>query len=217
VKRRAEAELMDLAEEADAYCRADFSEVNAAFVDRLIALTPEADAMALDLGCGPADIPARLVRVRPRWRVFGVDGSRAMLRHAPDSTGRERLHLVQADAKYLPFPDSTFDVVFSNSILHHVADPVRLWRETSRVAKPGGEIFARDLFRPPSEEAAREIVSRYAAQESEALQDEYFRSLLSAYTPEEISRQLHTAGLGHLEVARVTDRHVDVAGRTPAG
>lgn len=217
MKRRAEPELMELAEEAEAYCRADFSEVNAAFVERLLDLSPETEATALDLGCGPADIPARLASMRPGWRVLGVDGSRAMLRHARYSTPRGRVHLIQADAKDLPFPDAAFDVVFSNSLLHHVADPVRLWQEMRRIAKPGARIFARDLFRPRSEEAAREMVFRYAAHESHLLQEEYFRSLLSAYTPDEIRGQLKAAGLGAFEVVRVTDRHVDVIGRASTG
>ena len=43
--------------------------------------------------------------------------------------------------------------------------------------------------------------------------DEYYRSLLSSYTPEEVRAQLTRAGLVALNVERVTDRHFDVWGR----
>jgi hypothetical protein len=62
---------------------------------------------------------------------------------------------------------------------------------------------------------ARGIVQQYAAHEPVLLQEEYYRSLLSAYTPEEMRAQLDDAGLACLQVARVSDRHVDVFGRMP--
>ena len=70
-----------------------------------------------------------------------------------------------------------------------------------------------DLARPASPEAARVIVERYAADESELPREEYYRSLLNAYTPEEVRSQLDRAGLDGLDVAIVTDRHLDAWGR----
>lgn len=45
------------------------------------------------------------------------------------------IHAVLADAQALPFPDRSFDVVYCNSLLEHVADPGRLAREILRVGK----------------------------------------------------------------------------------
>jgi SAM-dependent methyltransferase len=42
------------------------------------------------------------------------------------------------DGESLPYPSSTFDVVFSSNVLEHVDDLDRLMRETARVVKPGG-------------------------------------------------------------------------------
>ncbi len=58
---------------------------------------------------------------------------------------RERLALegltaeVQvADAENLPFPDASFDLVYSYGVLHHSPDTRRAVREVHRVLKPGG-------------------------------------------------------------------------------
>ena len=44
----------------------------------------------------------------------------------------------QADAENLPFRDESFDVVYSNGVLHHSEDTVRCVAEVRRVLKPGG-------------------------------------------------------------------------------
>jgi len=43
-----------------------------------------------------------------------------------------------ADAEALPFPDNTFDVVYSYGVMHHSPDTARCVREAYRVLKPGG-------------------------------------------------------------------------------
>ena len=44
-----------------------------------------------------------------------------------------------ADAERLPFPDNTFDVVYSYGVMHHSPDTAQCLREARRVLKPGGE------------------------------------------------------------------------------
>ncbi len=213
-----EPEYMDDGAEAEAYAAADFSSVNAAFAERLAALAAGIDkAEALDLGTGPADIPIRVAKLKPAWRITGADASAAMLEIARKNLAaaglRGRVVLVKTDAKGMQLPETAFDVVFSNSILHHITDTHSLWSEVLRVAKPGALIFFRDLARPASAAAARAIVDTYAGTESTLLQEEYYRSLLSAYTVEEVRAQLAEAGLRGLTVAMATDRHLDVYGR----
>jgi len=211
---------MDDPEEARAYAETDFSDVNAAFVERILDLAGHREtATAVDLGTGPGDIPIRLARVKPKWRISAVDGSAAMLDFArkaeADAVLSEPIEWVESDAKATPFPSQSFDVVFSNSILHHITDAENLWAEVKRLARPGADILLRDLARPGSEEAARAIVDKYASDASDLLQEEFFRSLLSSYTCEEVRKQLDQAGLHSLEVEMVTDRHLDILGRTP--
>lgn len=213
MQRQPEPEYIDLETEAVAYADADFSDVNAAFAERLVDLaagSPEDAATALDLGSGPADIPHRASALRPSWRIVALDASAAMLRLARRSP---RVGLVRADAGRCPFADASFDIVFSNSILHHLPQPAALWREVGRVARPGALVFLRDLARPDTEQAARSVVAKYAGSESILLQEEYYRSLLAAFTPDEVRDQLRDARLHSLSVAMATDRHLDVYGR----
>jgi ubiquinone/menaquinone biosynthesis C-methylase UbiE len=216
--RRAEPELMDLPEEAEAYARADFAAVNQAFVERLVELAGAREqAAVLDLGAGPGDIAIRLARRRPGWRIVAADAAQAMLdlaRKAVDAAGLARqIELALVDAKATRLPEGSFDIVASNSLLHHVADPAALWRELRRLARPGATLLLRDLMRPASEAAASAIVQQYAGGESKLLQEEFHRSLLAAYTVEEVRDQLARAGLAGLSVAIITDRHLDVFGR----
>ncbi|MCH8203989.1 MAG: methyltransferase domain-containing protein [Candidatus Hydrogenedentes bacterium] len=218
MQRIPEAEIMDIPERAQAYADADFREVNEAFVERLLELAGDlASARVLDLGTGPGEMPFRIAAQRPGWRIVGLDASMPMLRlgEAARREGSTAMahRFVLADAKRTPFADDTFDVIFSNSILHHVDDPVAFWKEAARVAKPGALLFVRDLLRPESPEAAHDLVETYAADEHPLLKEDFYNSLLAAYTPNEIRSQLLEASITPLDITPVTDRHVDVSGR----
>lgn len=208
--------MMDLPQEARVYAQADFSTVNQAFVDRLLELRNPAKACVIDLGCGPADIPIRLNRVRPDWQITGVDGSAAMLQLASatmaNSPAAKAIRLLQADACATALPDHSFDIVISNSLLHHVRDAVKMWREIARLTADGGLVFVRDLFRPATVAEVERITHIYAGGESPLLQDEFHRSLLAAYTLDEVKGQLDQAGLPGLKVTQCSDRHLDVIG-----
>ena len=218
MQRQPEPELMALPEEVAAYALADFAEVNRLFVQRLEELAGDlASADTLDLGCGPGDITVRVARARSGWRIVAADASRPMLDWAAGVFHRagvaDRVACRVVDAKQADLPDAAFDVVFSNSLLHHVTDAAALWREVRRVTRPGGLVFFRDLRRPDDAHAARQIVETHAGGESELLKVEFYRSLLSAYTPDEVRAQLRAAGLSLLEVRVASDRHLDVFGR----
>ena len=217
MQRKLEPELMDLPAEALAYAAADFSQVNQAFVERLLDLSRRTQPIrALDLGTGPADIPIQIAAARPTWRITAVDGSPAMIalaRRAIDAAGAgDSITLCLADAKHTNLPPRSFDVVFSNSLLHHLPDPAGFWQEIARLAAPGALIFVRDLMRPASEVAARGVVELYASGESALLQEEFYRSLLAAFRPDEVRLQVNAAGLYALQVHPITDRHLDISG-----
>lgn len=46
---------------------------------------------------------------------------------------------LQGDSEMLPFADDTFDIVYSNGVLHHTADTEQAIAEVKRVLKPGGK------------------------------------------------------------------------------
>ena len=130
-----EPEVMDDEAEVAEYDAMPHDDVNARFVeDFLVRFPPGAIATAtvLDLGTGTALIPLLLLQREPGLRVTAVDRSAAMLRmaarHACRFGQQERLDLVEADVCRLPFADRSFDMVLSNSLLHHLPEPVRCLR-----------------------------------------------------------------------------------------
>ncbi|MBI4603005.1 MAG: class I SAM-dependent methyltransferase [Planctomycetes bacterium] len=216
-----EPEVMDGDLEVRAYRQADFRAVNLTCARRALRAADRAGAgsegRAIDLGTGPAEIPILLCELAPGWRVTAVDASRPMLEAARWNVERaglaSRIRLVQGDAKRLRGLRRRFDLVLSNSLLHHLEDPAPFWREVRRLARPGGAVLVQDLFRPASRAEARRIVARHAGGESRLLRRLFYRSLLAAFSPEEVRFQLRVAGLGALEVRRVSDRHLVVRGR----
>lgn len=221
MQRQLEPELMDDAEQADAYAAADFSEANGLFVALFSELCGEEFAgMVLDLGCGPGDISLRLARSFPGCTVHGLDGAGAMLRHAEIALAREpdlapRVRFIRGRLPDAALPLSTYYAVVSNSLLHHLPDPGVLWNAVKRYGKPGTRVLVMDLFRPADTAAAASVVERYAEDAPTVLQRDFFNSLCAAFTREEITAQLGAAGLGHFEVEIVSDRHVAISGALP--
>src|SRR5690606_21895027 len=197
MERVLEPEVMDSAEEAAAYDAMDHAEVNRAFVDRLIALG--AGGRMLDLGTGPGHIPIMVVERLTGATVLAVDLAAHMLalaaRRVAASPHGARVELLRGDAKALDLPDASFDAVFSNTILHHLADPRPLLREARRVLRPGGVLFIRDLFRPDSEARVEELVALHASAADPAGRELFRASLRAALTPDELRRLADDAGL----------------------
>lgn len=150
-----EPEVMDDPGEAACYADAAAQEhldrLDSSFVDHALSLGATA-GLALDVGTGPAQIPAKMLERAPGLRLVAVDRARAMLSGAATTRCQRalehRLKLVEADGRRLPFPDGAFDLVVSNSLLHHLADPAPVLSEMRRVLKPGGALLASDLRRP---------------------------------------------------------------------
>jgi SAM-dependent methyltransferase len=223
VQRILEPELMDEAEQARAYALADFAEPNERFVGYFEAYCGGLTAgTVLDLGCGPGDIVLRLATRHPDLVVHGLDGSAAMLHFAserlhetPALSGRVQFVEGVLPGATLPLPG--YDAVISNSLLHHLHEPRLFWDAVREAGKPGAAVLVMDLYRPPSEQAARAIVEQYAGGEPEVLKRDFFASLCAAFEPDEIRAQLRDGGLDTLDIRTVSDRHVLVTGRLPPG
>lgn len=153
--RRPEPEVMSEADEVEAYAsaaaQAYLDSMDNTLVDQAVSLG-RTSGWLLDIGTGPGGIPLKLARRLPNLRVVGVDFSvnmvRAARRSAAEQDLTERASFPVSDAKRLCFPDACFDLVLSNSVLHHLPDPIPLFNEMARVLKPGGVVLLRDLRRP---------------------------------------------------------------------
>ena len=212
-----EPEVMDGEAQSAAYAEADFEAPDRAFVDRFCARYPDfVQGQVLDMGCGPAAIARYLCETLPNIRVTGVDASGPMIAHGRRGAERaglaERITLLQGYFPGVIPADASFDAVISNSLLHHLPDPSVLWEELRRLVRPSAPILVTDLTRPATTDAARAIVATYAADEPDILQEDFYVSLLAAFTPEEVTAQLAASGLGYLVVERISDRHLAVHG-----
>lgn len=222
MKRRPEPELMEGEEQALVYAEADFSASNSLFMELLTELKPGSldGARVLDIGCGPADIPRRVLSTWPRAHCDALDGSRAMLDQAETMLARlpglaARCRLLHDCIPSARLPAQHYDVVLSNSLLHHLHDPQVLWSTIRDCARPGALVLVMDLTRPASAGWIEALVESYAAKEPELLKRDFRHSLFAAFEPQEVVAQLAEAGLDGLEVGVVSDRHLAVRGRLP--
>lgn len=229
LERILEPEVMDSDDEARTYDAMDHGVVNRRFVDDLLAAGLDASAGrtdddapldVLDLGSGTAQIPIELCRRCADCRVMATDLAASMLdlaHYNVEIAGLgERIQLAQVDAKRLPFPDGSFAVVMSNSIVHHVPQPFDVLAEAVRAAAPGGLLFFRDLFRPRTADELQTLVDRYAGAEPETARLLFAASLHAALTVEEVRELVARLGFAPESVQATSDRHWTWAARKPA-
>jgi SAM-dependent methyltransferase len=111
------------------------------------------DEHVLDIGCGRGAVLISAAHRLPRGRATGVDiwrlrdqtgNSRAATaRNATVEGVSERVELADADARDLPFPPESFDVVLSSlalSNIHGSEERAKALHEAVRVLRPGGQM-----------------------------------------------------------------------------
>lgn len=94
----------------------------------------------LDVGCGPATLPALVARRYPRVQVIGVEPSRAFTDAQPGG-----VTLVRGRAEALPLATGSVDLAACISSIRHVADRRAALGELRRVVRPGGAAYIVEL------------------------------------------------------------------------
>ena len=218
MKRVPEPELMLSTEEAEAYGNADFEEPHSNFISLLKSHSSAAGpyCSVLDLGSGTGDIVLRFAREYTDATIDAVDGSSAMLEFAENHLGkhpscRKRVALINSRLQEFS-TDRRYDLIMSNSLLHHMHDPAHFWNKIKEHCSSGTFIFIMDLLRPTSISEARELLELYTQGEPEILKTGFYNSLLAAFKLEDIREQIFEAGLGFLEIKAVSDRHLIIYG-----
>ena len=215
LERVLEPEVMDTEEDALEYDAMDHGDANGSFVDRLLELG--AHGRMLDIGTGPGHIPLLVCDALADVSVLGIDLSRHMLAlaeahlSASPHVGRVRYRL--SDAKGLDLPDASFDTVFSNTILHHIPDPLPFLKEAWRVLAPGGCLLIRDLMRPANRAELERLVELHAADATPYQRRLFADSLGAALTPAELESLARNAGIEGAEVVVDSDRHMSLQRR----
>lgn len=214
--RLLEPELMDDPEQARAYAGTDFSAENQGFVDRFREYFPDfSGGRVLDLGCGPADIPIRFARRYPACRLIAVDASAPMIQLGDEAIRHAGLAdriTLRCERFEETAGANVFDAAVSNSLLHHLPNPLQFWHKLRQLVKPGAPVLVMDLLRPESPEDAQALVDRYAAGAPEILRRDFHNSLLAAFTEDEVTTQLARMNLTRLLIDVIDDRHWIVGG-----
>ncbi len=104
-------------------------------------LPPSGDAV--EIGAGSGRLLLRLGLERP-YRLVAVDYAPYAARAVRENLRRAGRagEVVFGDARALPFPDGSFDLVLSGGLLEHFREPGAVLREMARILRPGGLFYA---------------------------------------------------------------------------
>jgi len=111
----------------------------------LVSRLPAGGGHVLDVATGTGLVAATLLR--RGFHVTGLDQSPEMLAVARARLGR-RVHLVEASAESIPFPDESFDHLTFTYLLRYVDDQRATLAELARVVRPGGVVTSLEFGLP---------------------------------------------------------------------
>ncbi len=171
--------------------------------DKIIASIPwRGDEQVLDVGCGHGIMLLAAAKQLNSGRAIGIDiwsqvdqadnNPESTLANARLQNVADRVEIQNADARHLPFPDSSFDVVVSSFVIHNLnrpADREQVIREIARVLKPGGQIAIADI--------------RHTAQYQRTLRSLGWTNL-ARWFPEFSICHSHTRAAGHQAMKRLS-------------
>ena len=111
--------------------------------------------MVLDLGSGTGDSTfAAAKEMGSQGRVFGLDFSGEMLRHAEIKRHRvvhgEKTAFILGSALQAPFGNDSFEAVLTAFVLRNISDLKQFFVESFRLLRPGGRLATLDMYPPTS-------------------------------------------------------------------
>ena len=101
-------------------------------------VAPPSHARWLEVGCGTGVFTEVLLETCSPAEVYAVDPAPAQIEHAARQPVAQRARFQIADARALPFPDASFDVVVSALVINFIPDRPRALAEMRRVGRAGG-------------------------------------------------------------------------------
>ncbi len=209
MKRIPELELMDRDDQAASYAQADFSASNNIFINNLFEQTSiNSKTKILDVGCGDGEIPIMLFE-KTKCQLTAIDGSENMLNQFIMKKEKYNIKGIQIYKKLINgnlFPSTVFDIVITNSVLHHISDVFMFWKNLIRLIGPTGKIIVMDLVRPKTNLELQKKLEKYGGSDPILLSD-FENSLKAAYTIDEVTAQLKTFNEITFTIKTVSDRH----------
>lgn len=159
----------------------------------------------LDLATGSGDIPLAVADWAARGgvtlEITASDASPQILAEARRMlAGTPNVAFAEWDARQVPMPDGSFDIVLCSLALHHFtpADAVLVLREMDRLARIG--FVVNDIRRSPAGYASAWLASRVATRNRLTRHDMPL-SVQRAYTPAELRALCDEAGIDGVRVA----------------
>lgn len=204
------------------YNEREFDDFKSFLERRLLANSIKPDSFAgkrcLDAGCGGGRASILMLEQGAR-EVVGVDLSSQNVktcRSIAKSRGFKNASFVRHSLLKLPFPDESFDVVWSNGVLHHTRDPDRTLAEICRVLKVGGRMwlylygsggiywamvqqvreFLRDV--PMTQGLLHLRMQGVSVRRIAEFIDDWFVPYLRAYTDDDVQARLKGLGIGNI-------------------
>ena len=105
-------------------------------------LAPPANARWLDVGCGTGILAHTLLELCSPAAVIGIDSAAAQVGQASRGPAAGRASFKVGDARRLPFPNASFDIVISALVLNFIPERQQALAEMRRVARTGGAVAA---------------------------------------------------------------------------
>ena len=164
----------------------------------------------LDCGCGPGTITVGLAEAVAPGSAVGVDLNAGQVEIASKMVhdrGMKNLRFEAASVYQLPFPDHSFEAVFSHALFEHLGEPQAALQEIRRVLRPGGIVglsspdWSGNLIAPRDPEVERAIEIFKAIQQ---------RNGGNPYVGRELGRLLEEAGFSRIKLSAVYDCYEDV-------
>lgn len=119
-------------------------------IDRMFAGMQLQHKKGLDIGFGLGGAAFYLAE-HYQMQVTGIEINPWMVEEATRRTPphlRFRVKFMQYQQPLLPFPDQSFDIVYSKGVLMHVGNKLPLFKEVYRVLKPSGCLVIDDWLSP---------------------------------------------------------------------
>lgn len=161
-------------------------------------LALKAGETVVDLGSGAGiDVFLAADAVGPTGKVIGVDMTPEMLgraRRNAAKAGVTNAEFREGRLEELPVDSGTVDAITSNCVINLVPDKAAVFKEISRILKPGGRLVISDIVldKPLPREIEKDVYAYVGCIAGAAMRETYFG-------------MLGAAGLGEIEVLKDID------------
>jgi SAM-dependent methyltransferase len=158
----------------------------------------------LDLGSGGGiDVLLSARRVGPSGMAYGLDMTDEMLELARRNQREaevQNVEFLKGTIERIPLPDDSIDLIISNCVINLSGDKPSVFREASRVLRPGGRFAVSDVVADPDmDEATRNDMRQWTG------------CIAGALTRDDFGRELLEAGFEDVEITETHRVHESAA------